>query len=415
MNTSMARAVYDQNGALIGIAGETDGEVLAAGKMNPYLGQVASRCRISTKFEPSNKQLMARSKHIALDQIDSMAVVFANWYVKENIGETNVGSSTTYKCAIEYPAGTIAAVVTWNGSDAGFAQDGETLISDMMKVSIPLGAAFFVRTWLNSAAGIPYHQGGSLNPSAGINDSGESFYFDVATTDLTKTAGNFNNRTANLTYRPAALLGWTTKPSLLLAGDSRQGNGNTLDLPSDGYGLSGEFEKAMGRYFATINMGCSGERVQSVASGGYEKRVKFADWVSHVAIGYGINDIAGFNGATRTAAQVQSDVSTMATQFAGKPVYIATLSPYSSSSDGWATTANQTTNATNAQRIAFNDWVRKMPAPFSGYLEVADQTESARNSGLWKAGLTADGLHGNANATSAIAESGKVAINALMV
>jgi hypothetical protein len=91
--------------------------------------------------------------------------------------------------------------------------------------------------------------------------------------------------------------------------------------------------------------------------------------------------------------------------------------------------ANTVTDASNATRVAYNNWLRDgapMSAsfvaaavgatgvlragdpthPLTGYFEVADAAESARNSGLWKAGYSTDGVHPNAtghtNMTSAI-------------
>ena len=41
--------------------------------------------------------------------------------------------------------------------------------------------------------------------------------------------------------------------------------------------------------------------------------------------------------------------------------------------------------------------------PLAGYIEVADTVESARNSGLWKAGYSGDGTHPNTVGATAIA------------
>lgn len=72
----------------------------------------------------------------------------------------------------------------------------------------------------------------------------------------------------------------------------------------------------------------------------------------------------------------------------GLRVFACTILPRATSTDGWMTTANQTTVTTssfNATRIAVNDWIRTTPSPLSGYFETADAVESARDSGKWKA------------------------------
>lgn len=389
------------------------------GNVAPYLGVVANRLSVPNQFNASFKQLMARSKHYATDNITSLALVFVNAWVRRSggtVGEVNAGSSATFTAAIEYPSGTIAAVITFGGATSGTVADGGTLQSDLVPVNIPIGAPFFVRTWMSCAAGIPHHLGGGLNTSTGLNNAGESMVFSATTTpDITQTAGNFANQSANYFYRPAAIVSMTTKPSFMLCGDSRLGNGVNNDVISDGYGLTGEIDKALGMTYGTINAGCGGERVQNVASTGYAVRGSLIKYVSHGVVSYGINDICNFDAAgARSAAQVQADITTFIGRFGGKPVYVATLSPVSTSTDSWATTVNQTTHANNAVRVAHNAWVRSITPPVAGYFEVADATESARDSGIWKApGYTADGIHGNATATTAVKMYGGVAIPAV--
>jgi hypothetical protein len=82
------------------------------------------------------------------------------------------------------------------------------------------------------------------------------------------------------------------------------------------------------------------------------------------------------------------------------------VTPVSTSTNGWTTTAGQTTHGNNAQRVAFNNWLRDgapidgagaplavgatgtragQPGhPLAGYFETADTMETARNSGIWK-------------------------------
>jgi lysophospholipase L1-like esterase len=87
----------------------------------------------------------------------------------------------------------------------------------------------------------------------------------------------------------------------------------------------------------------------------------------------------------------------------GLPVFQNTITPSTTSTDSWATTGNQTPESSNAVRVQVNDWIRTVPSPLSGYFEIADLAETARNSGIWKAGYTSDGLHPNATGHSALA------------
>jgi len=399
----------DVTSDIVGIKDADGGEVFF--KRSPaYTGVVASRCAVPSSFASGSKQLMARSKHVAMDNITSLQLVYTNWYVKSTatVGENTPGSEATYKAAIEYPAGTIAAIVKFSGATTGTAADGATIVSDAVAVNIPIGAAFFVRTFSSSTAGIVFRNGsGGLNPNGGTTTSGEGWTFGVTTPDLVATPGPFANQQAGIYFGPTAIIGNTSRPAIFITGDSRENNGVGYDTSSDGFGLTGEVNRSLGKVFATLNVGCASERVNTIVNTPslYARRLSLIQYCSHVACGYGINDII-FD--SRTSAQTISDLQTLWASFGNRPVYQRTLSPVSTSTDSWATTANQTTHANNAQRTAFNDSVRFMPAGLSGVFDVADQVESARNSGIWKAGYTADGIHGNQTSNVAIQTSGAV-------
>ena len=108
----------------------------------------------------------------------------------------------------------------------------------------------------------------------------------------------------------------------------------------------------------------------------------------------GTHDI--FSG--RTAAQVQANLQTIYARLRTlgiNRIYQTTITPRTTSTDSWTTVNNQTTtNVTHeAERVTLNAWIRANTAGISGFFEVADVVESARDSGRWKAGATADGIH----------------------
>jgi hypothetical protein len=80
-------------------------------------------------------------------------------------------------------------------------------------------------------------------------------------------------------------------------------------------------------------------------------------------------------------------------------VWLATVAPRTTSTDNWATVANQTPVTGEAQRVAYNTSLRTSPPSWvAGIFDVAAQVESSLNSGAWKAtgtafGYTADGIH----------------------
>ena len=108
----------------------------------------------------------------------------------------------------------------------------------------------------------------------------------------------------------------------------------------------------------------------------------------------GANDIANGNSFTTVRDTLLAMWRTIANL--GIKVYPTTFTPRTTSTDAWATTANQTVCVSEAVRVQINDFIRSTPAPCSGFLDVADIAETARNSGKWKvAGVawTNDGIH----------------------
>lgn len=367
---------------------------------------IASRCCAPGSFFGGNKVLLSHSTHQAMDNISALMVAFANWYVSNGVGEVAPGGVGTYSATIEYPMGAVIGRLTFGGANTGTAADGATLFSDMTTLArtIPAGAFFFVNSWVSNPAGILYNTQTSLNDTNGtIPSTGECMKFGAdaaAIPDTTTTGGAFNNQQANLIYRPLAIIGMSARPSFALCGDSRLGNGLSYDTVSDGYGLVGQLERSLGREFACLNFGCSGERAQQVAAvGGYTRRLALLQYVTHVACNYGINDVLG----NRTDTQIKADLETF-WALTGKPVFHTTLPPIPGP-------ANSAPGALDSRRVAINGWLRKRPASLAGVFEVADQVESSRDSGLWKAGMfTSDGVHENQAGCLAIQNSGAVSV-----
>lgn len=122
-------------------------------------------------------------------------------------------------------------------------------------------------------------------------------------------------------------------------------------------------------------------------------RLKVAKYGTHAFVNLGRNDI----NADVSLATLQARAVRLWTYLAslGLYVYAPTVTPHTTSSDSFATVENQTITSAprEAIRVAYNAWVRTLPAPLSGYFEAADAVESARDSGKWKANYTPDGLH----------------------
>lgn len=360
---------------------------VGGGAVKPYLGIVASHCRFANTTSGTNKQSMSRVKHIAMDSLQSVQLVYTNVQLILTT-ETNPSAATSITSSIEYPVGTLTQV-TFNGLAQGEIPIGGTIVSDVVKLPSALarGVPFYTRTWQNAAGGMLFNATmGSNALTSASNASGEFMTYGVTTADLTMSASVPNNGlSAYSLYGPQAIIGTTTRPTFALCGDSRtQGSrsgGNGEYLPNQ-FGATGYVERAIGKKYGVMPLGLGSETAAQAAGSNYVARANFLQYCSSVICEYGINDV----NASTPAATILASLATFAGKFSGKPVYVCTMEPISTSTDSWATTANQTTHANNAIRTAVNNSIRSgLAAPFSGYVEIADVFESTRDSGLWKA------------------------------
>jgi len=361
----------------------------------PGLGVVATGCVVPSNSNTTNRQIMTRSTHIAIQHITELQTAWANWYVSaNNTGELTAAGTLTLTASVEYPLGTIAGTFKWDASSTVSISARATSLTDKLSgLNIPAGALFAIRSYAVGTLGIVFSGEGGSNAYSCAT-------FDVTgVADATQVGGAVTDTQAGIGYRPVAILGATTRPTIAIAGTSRPLGLNDTALGI--YGGRGIFERAVSKRFGYIRMAASGERLQTilVASGAtnYARRKELIDaYCTHILSDYGINDL---NGGARTAAEVTADLRTAVTLF-GKPWIHATLSPIATSSNSFIDAAGQTTNATvNPKRITFNASLRNGEGGISGCLELADGVESARDSGKWKSDgstpnlWTSDGTH----------------------
>jgi hypothetical protein len=356
----------------------------------PYLGQVASRTFAPNQYAGGQLTSMSRTGHLASTTITQLKLIFVGWYYSAT-AESNQTSGATWHASIEYPSGTIAGQALFSGSSAGVCAAGGMIISDWITgLNIPSGVRFWVRVHQAAPSGIIYR-----TTSGGTVFQGSAYGAAVAddTMNLNAVGGSA------LYIGPAGVIANTTVPSIAVLGDSR-----TVGISSFVDPTSGEISAAKsGLYDApSIDFAISSTSTPYYLAATAPKRIALGAYCSHIFNYLGINDV---NGGTTSAALLTNQQQVKA-DWGGKKMVCATLDPHSSSTDAWATTVNQTPNADNTNRTAYNDAIRAVPAWLSAYIEAADATESARNSGLWKPNDTADGLHSNDAGNSAGLASG---------
>lgn len=316
-----------------------------------------------------------------------LRLVYQNWYNPATTTREVVNTNAvTLKAALEDSALNIYPV-NFGGNRTIVMQPGAIVISDPVDIDVAAGGWVRSRTFMAVSAGeqVPLATKPILSYAAGERnlvtpaDACDTAYASWGTSDEATTCG------------PVALLGETEGmrvASLALVGDSILGGSGDWETLGDGVNVSGWVRRLCLNDVSFIQTGCAGDRLEYVTPNtGHGLRGVLAGWCSHVLLALGANDLAA--GANLAAMQARWLEACQQFQRRGCQIISCTVTPNTTSTDCWRTTANQTPYAFEATRVQFNDWLRTRPCGEVACWDVADQCESARNSGRWHVGVTA--------------------------
>lgn len=376
---------------------------------------VMSRCK-HHQFSQATDQLQSRVQHVAMIEASDLRWVFSNvWGVEQaNPNSINVSAAlelpssggTSYGDGSGAQSNSTIQRITFNGATTVDIPPGSYVISDPLPVRTRVGQAYFTRTLVTAPAGgqIPTN----ILPTAGRFEFVEaSSAAGAALTDkvISGVAITNNNGTIQA-FRPQAIMGTpaalTDTPSVVLMGDSIIGGANA------GGNVSWP-EKALERnrvpHFA---MAMSGETGTQFAGNpglingflGHRFRGRLVAGATDVISNYGVNDFNS-NGLDNIA-QVQANTLRLAQMVVarGARFHQATITPKTTSTDTWATEANQANawSATvEADRVAFNAWLRDGAPTVSGAAVAVGTTPALR------AGQTGHPITGVVDVEAAVA------------
>lgn len=282
---------------------------------------------------------------------------------------------------------------------------GGQVKSDPIGIELRKGDTFFVRSHIITPSDSKFPH--NVISTAG-NGEGK------LTGDHTRSTTTFPSATL-ATYAPLAIYGTPLSKSfeaIACIGDSISIGANHEAIAVDGH-IAGEVGfmqiAAMRSNRGFVSIGMNGQTSEGFRQNKRFRRMALASKCNVAIVNYGTNDLA----QQRTLASIQADLLDIwkALKLRGLKVYQTTITPRTTSTDAWATVANQTpinahtAGGNTSQRSQLNDWIRSKPsADLDGFIEIADLTESARNSGLWKVGTTPDGIHPNTATHQAMAD-----------
>jgi hypothetical protein len=356
-----------------------------------YVGVVATRCRIPTDqtVGTGGHGYTDRSYHFARDDITAISLGYMNWFANYQKNEVSNCDPVRLTGSIEYPENVLYQL-TWGGSPSVVVPPGDTLISDLLPVKIPRNGRFYRRLFVRSLGNHYSIINSSAYPNTTLVDFTGGDVFDLTGTDLTMGGEMVNAGPQNQT--PTLLIGTTTRPTIAIVGDSRDfGAGDMIDV---GIGDSGQTARAIGPYFAYINLGVYGDQAAFFVAGSSLRRAML-EYCSHIICGYGINDITDAGKSSQVVEACLENVYRLP-GIAGKPIFQNCLLPVSASRDGWTTISGQTTDVHDSDRRAVNNWIKDSSTSgiITGYIDPCITIESTRPGGLWNVpGLTLDGVH----------------------
>lgn len=389
----------------------------------------------SVSFADDDKS-MSRIMHVPFWSGHDVRFVFGNW--NADTGIVGLGQLTV-TAALETPYSWVVPI-TFGGRREVVIDPGGTVLSD--PIGIDFGGPehdfnfFYVRTFV-----VP--DGGKFPRIYNGNHSGDSLVYGVGATDVTMSTGGVGGDGSGHAYGPCAVLTDTRerRPIVAVVGDSiAVGSGDTPPAQrSAGYvmrALDGASIPSV-RHAKLAQQGSSLQGFSSGAFGsglwgtstpsGFNWFFPLTAGATHIIHQYGVNDL--YAGGTSSAAMLTLAMNWGWLAARGLSVWQTTVTPITTSTDSWATVGNQTEYSSGFQtaRIAVNAWIRgggpldpddltpvavgtggalvagDVGHPLSGYFEVADAAESARDSGKWKANYTADGIHPNPTGAAALA------------
>lgn len=307
-------------------------------------------------------------------------------------------ASYTVTAAVEYPAGTFTPL-TINGARSLTVVSSELVYSyDFLPISIPAGAAFYIKTFVQWSAGAFW-----------MCDLCASFLttdWTIAGTGLsdnTLTTTTFLSNSINYGFGPSVYAAFALpQKSVGLIGDSIGAAAADTWDPTTG---SRFYERALRNVLPIINVARGSDSFVRYLQQNQGRCSLLIGYVDRLICQYGRNDISA--GASLATVQAEAQSTWAPYLAAGIKVWQTTITPQTTSTDGWATTANQTVASSAAEtvRVQFNAWIRAnyISLGLSGYLDNAHAVDPT-DSGLW----SADGTPGTGAAAFCTLTSGAV-------
>ncbi|QUT04836.1 putative Ig domain-containing protein [Sphingobium phenoxybenzoativorans] len=326
-----------------------------------------------------------------------------------NVGQQNQPSNLQVELWIERNG--VSTQVTFGGNLLGTIPAGATdYASDAMAgITIPPNAEYYQRVGFLVASGQQLMPGG--NRDANI---GETFVGSTAAVSQLGGTGALSIPAGGAIQSAAIMAAFVettrikTKNTALLLGDSLF-SAASYDNVGDGHGNIGYIKPALyagsgGPYpFADYSRSSSQAYLYATQTG-WQAALDYCDVL---LCNLGTNDLTQASGGNYTLAAIQANLLTIwaAAKAKGKKVYQALIWPRTTSTDSWATAANQTPLArftVGGDKETLNTWIlARVGTEIDGVIDLLSTVVDAGTPSVWKVTgaanyATADGTHPSA-------------------
>lgn len=363
----------------------------------------------------------SRTLHYITAACRDLTVDFMN-----STGQPGVVVPGTITVTAAWDDGTTVTPLTFGGASSISLGPEAIGTSDPIPGVRAKGSTIWIRTCYTVTSGAKYPKNWFSSPAY----SGEAYKSNVDGTLDTVASYVALGASQSFGVGPYMVRGTPSAkvPVIGLIGDSIQNSGAGSDISFYGLGL-----RAMGvdygKAYAHVMVAISGQTAANwkATDKPYSYAALARAGVTSIFSNLGTNDIHLSNAPLATVQAsllaVWSDNAAL-----GRKVYQSTILPYTNSTDGFVTTANQTihNSAQNTVRINLNNWLRDGAPIISGaavavgtggalrtgdaghplyyFFEIADLAETSRDSGIWIAppAKTVDGLHPTPSGFSSI-------------
>ena len=321
----------------------------------------------------SVQTLTYRSRHVFEEDTPFVILVYANSAEPAGYAVDTV----TYKAGYDYvPAASVGGSlnsiacygVTFRGAASMSLLPGSFGASDPIFGPFKKGDVLLVRTNVAvDTLGKKWPIGMTLNWG----------YEGTASGDQTTTPNfSISFTPAGSGVSPTAILGPVNgRPCVVALGDSIPDGAGDTGTGSEPTNNNGFISRACWGKYGLVKLCFPGRRVaQEVASAAYRQRGPLAMLGKNAICEYATNDI----GNGDSLATIQANLIAFWNLYSntGRRLFQTTIVPRTTSTDSWATVANQTVRSGESVRLALNTWLRA-GAPMAAGVAVAVGTAGA--------------------------------------